>query len=296
MTDCIVTYFHADDYGVTPRQSEEILSCYEEGALNSISVIANAPQLEKCHQLLEEKDTKKRIRRVLHLNFVEGHSVAPAENIDMLVDKTGYFSCSFMKMLKWNYLIKGECRKQLKEQLVLEIAAQLDRVTQECDYHITAIDSHQHYHMIPIVMESLLEVMEKKKLLIKEIRIPVDPLGPIMATPSLWLKIPFINWIKWGILWLHKGKATKHLKQRKIQTPVFFGIFFTCQMKEKVVARLLPKYTKYAVRHGKSLELMFHPGGLETDQELLDKRSKELREFYMSDNRKREADCLQSMK
>ena len=33
-------WFHADDYGVTPEQSERILDCYKQGVLNSIKRIA----------------------------------------------------------------------------------------------------------------------------------------------------------------------------------------------------------------------------------------------------------------
>lgn len=289
-------YFHADDYGVTLKQAERILSCYSEGVLNSISIIANVPQLEACCHLLDEKDTKRKIRRVLHLNFVEGQPIAPVEKVSMLVDETGLFSCSFIKLLKWNYVLQGEKKRQLKEQLKLEIKSQFEKVMDDNDFSITAVDAHQHYHMIPIVMESLLEVVAEKKIDINEIRIPVDPLIPLIKTPSMWGKVPMINWIKWMILWMHSAKCKRMLKKRKIQIPVFFGIFFTCEMTEKVVQKFLSKYVSYANKRGKGLELMFHPGDLDCENDLLDRRSEELKEFYLSKNRKLEAQCLKKMK
>lgn len=41
---------------------------------------------------------------------------------------------------------------------------------------------------------------------------------------------------------------------------------------------------------------MFHPGNLTASYELLDGRSKQLADFYMSDNRYYEAECLKAMK
>ncbi len=298
MTDNGKIYFHADDYGVTLEQSARILECYTQGALNSISVIPNAPQLAECLQLLqtaEHSSQKGKIRRVLHLNFVEGKPAAPIEKVVMLVDETGYFNCSFIKLLAWSYTKRGNDRKQLKKQLKTEIAAQMEQVFCKVDYQITAIDSHQHYHMIPIVQEALLEVLVEKEYTIEEIRIPVDPLLPLLKTPELWFKVPLINWMKWGILWIHAGKSRRQFRDRKISSPIFFGIFFTCEMRQDVVACLLPKYQAYAQKKGENLELMFHPGNLTSSKELLDERSEELKEFYLSENRKEEAVCLKAI-
>ena len=54
----------------------------------------------------------------------------------------------------------------------------------------------------------------------------------------------------------------------------------------------LPAYQSYAGRKASELELMFHPGNLTAAYELLDARNKELADFYMSDNRFYEAECL----
>lgn len=289
-------YFHADDYGVSKAQAERILSCYTEGVLNSISVIPNSPELEGCLEYLDTEDPQSKIRRVLHLNFVEGKPVACTEQVDMLVDDAGFFSISFIQLLKWSYCKKGKERARLKEQLKAEIAAQLEQVVEIYDYKITAIDSHQHYHMIPIVLDALLEVIEEKKVRIQEIRISVDPVFPLLMTPSLWLKVPVINWVKWGILWLQSGRNRKKIEQKNIKMPVFFGIFFTCEMKLDIVNKLMPKYVAIARRKGRELELMFHPGNLTKREELLDMRLKELEEFYTSENRLKEAECLKQLK
>lgn len=292
---CEKILFHADDYGVTLEQSGRILDCYTQGVLNSISIIPNSPAVADSLRLLDETDPDGKIRRVLHLNFVEGKPLADISQVSMLVDENGYFNKSFVQMLKWHITKKGKSRELLKKQLKAEIAAQLAVVTDVYDYRISAIDAHQHYHMIPIVMDAILEVIQDRKD-IKEIRIPVDPLMPWICTPEVWKKTPWINFAKWGILKRFAHQTEKKLRKRQIESPVFFGILFTCEMKWDVVSVLLPKYEQTACKKQKKLELMFHPGNLEAVYELLDSRSKELAEFYMSENRFAEASCLRQLK
>jgi predicted glycoside hydrolase/deacetylase ChbG (UPF0249 family) len=217
----------------------------------------------------------------------------------MLVDEKGYFNKSFVDILKWNYLASGKKRKRLKEQLRTEIAAQLRKVTGDNNYNITGIDSHQHYHMIPIVFDAMMEVIEGdefKKIDVKYIRIPVDPLKPIWNNKDLMLKIPKINWIKWMILKFYSGRNKKIIAKRGIKAPIFFGIFYTCEMKYEVVKGLLDSYISYADNKNLDLELMFHPGNLDSQNELLDANSSELKVFYMSENRFLEAQCLRKLK
>lgn len=289
-------WFHADDFGVTTEQSERILSCYQNGVLNSISVMPNTPALKESLGILDQVDPGgTQIRRVLHLNFVEGRPLAGAENVPELVDNTGYFDKSFIQFFQWNYTRRGVKRRELMRQLKLEIAAQIQAVTSVCDYRITAIDSHQHYHMIPIVFDSLMEVLSEMGWgynEIHQIRIPVDPTAPLRNNAQMRRKVPKINWVKWCILKIFAERNKKILHSRGMETPVFFGIFYTCEMKKEVVEALLPAYRNYADQKEQSLEMMFHPGSLTDCNELLDARSKELAVFYMSDNRYAEAECL----
>lgn len=292
-------WFHADDYGVTTDQSRQILDCYQDGVLNSISVLPNTPVLKEALGMLDQADPEgTRIRRVLHLNFVEGRPLAGAANVPDLVDNTGYFDKSFIQYLRWNYTRRGRKRRALVQQIKREITAQLRAVTSVCDYRITAVDSHQHYHMIPIIFDSLMEVLSEEEWghrEIRQIRIPVDPPAALRGSLQMRRKVPAINWVKWCILRTYANRNKKILWDRGVETPVFFGIFYTCEMKREVVETLLPSYRAYARQKNQSLELMFHPGSLTDRKELLDRRSKALAEFYMSENRYEEARCLKQL-
>ncbi len=293
-----VTWYHADDFGVSLEQSEKILSCYQDGALNSISILPNVSDLGGALELLDRVDKKRVIRRVLHLNFVEGKPLAGANQVPLLVDKEGYFDKSFVRFFIWNYTLFGKQRTKLKKQLCAEIRAQLRAVAIKQDFHITAVDSHQHYHMIPIVFDCLTAVLgeaEFAHLDIRQVRIPVDPVKPVLLVKKP-KRIPAVNLVKWLILKFPSRRNVKVLLQKGIEVPVFFGILYTCEMRWDIVKALFPAYKKYANEKGTSLELMFHPGNLTADYELLDQRRGELREFYMSDNRFFEAECLKMLK
>lgn len=292
-------WFHADDYGVTSKQSQKILECYKEGALNSISVIPNSKEISESLKILDGLDPEAKIRRVLHINFVEGRPCAGADKVPLLVDREGYFSKSFIDFFKWNMATAGKKRQKIKDQIKAELREQLRTVTQEHNYRITAIDSHQHYHMIPIVFDSLMEILseeEFKELGIQYIRIPVDPLYPPLCARDRARGLKPVNLVKWCILDLYAQRNRRQLKLRGIKSPVFFGILYTCEMKWETVNVLLPRYKAWAEKKGEDLELMFHPGGLSAEYELLDARNKELVDFYMSDNRFYEADCLRLLR
>ena len=138
-------WFHADDFGVTAAQSERILSCFRDGVLNSVSVLPNSSALRESLALLNQADPDgTQIRRVLHLNFVEGRPLAGADKVPDLVDDTGFFDKSFIQFFRWNYMKRGAGRQEIARQLKLEIAAQLRAVTAVHNYRISAIDSHQH--------------------------------------------------------------------------------------------------------------------------------------------------------
>lgn len=292
----VPVWFHADDYGVTKEQSERILACMEQGVMNSISVLPNSDVVSECLDILDNKDPEHKVRRVLHLNLVEGRPAADKDKVKLLVDKQGMFCRSFFQLWLWNYNKRGRKREELLMQLKEEIAAQVDMVTEKYDYHISAVDSHQHYHMIPIVFDALMAVLEEKHLTVKEIRIPVDPISPLLKTKGMFGRVPAINWVKWLILRKYKKRNRKVLQVKGIESPAFFGIFFTCEMKTETVRTLLPAYMEYAAKKHQTLELMFHPGNLMARSELPDERRDEMAEFYMSQNRYAEAECLKQLK
>lgn len=302
-------YYHADDYGVCAAQSESILFCHTNGCLNSISIFPNSPYTEKAFFLAANASksavsenaaetahaviapSAPKLRMVVHLNLIEGHSAAPAASVPLLTDKNGMLCCSFGYLLKANFAAPRR-RRAFHVQLKTEIAAQLAVVSELTKSRHICVDSHQHFHMIPLVFDALCEVIEENHYILDSLRIPTDPIRPILTTPRLLCKVPPVNLIKYGILRALSWRILSKAKRICQDIPVFFGIFFTCRMEYDAVAPLLKKYDAIARKQHRNLELMFHPGGVENADELLDHSNKELAAFYRDPYRKKEADAL----
>ena len=60
--------------------------------------------------------------------------------------------------------------------------------------------------MIPLVFDSLMEVLlerEFEHLGIHQLRVPADPLTPLLHHKKMRRGVPWINWVKWCILNIH---------------------------------------------------------------------------------------------
>ncbi len=148
--------FHADDYGANREVSAHILDCYREGALNSLSVLPNGDCLDECMRMLEPY--REQVNISIHFNLAEGHCLADPAQVPWLVDERGMFHISFLKVLLLSF---GRKRKELKRQIKAEMKAQLARMLPYVD--TVRVDSHQHYHMIPVVLAGILESVREAR-------------------------------------------------------------------------------------------------------------------------------------
>lgn len=291
-------YYHADDYGVCAEQTQNMLSLAKKGCLNSVSLFANSPYTAEAYALLSGAGSNASpvISRVaVHLNLIEGKSAAAADRVPLLTDERGMLRCSFGYLLKANFAAPRK-RRAFYEQLKTEIAAQLSIVSGLAGSRRLCIDSHQHFHMIPLVFQALSDVISEEGYTIDSLRIPVDPIRPVLSTPRLFFRIRPVNVIKYGLLRILSWTILPKARRICADIPVFFGIFFTCRMEYDTVAPLIKKYDSLARKKHRNLELMFHPGGVYRSEELLDRSHAELAAFYRDPYRKKEADALTRLK
>ena len=282
--------FHADDYGINCTQSKRILSCYTGGCLNSVSLLVTSPEASACSAMLPEDISLR-----LHLNFREGVSLCDPSQIPLLVDEKGYFCRSFGEL----FLLSLLRRRLLKRQLKRETRRQILRMQELMGKEIPIrIDSHGHYHMIPLVWDALFETCREMKVEIDELRVPAEPWGPLLKDPLLLFRAPGSGILKnmiMHVLYAYnrmKGKHPGHFDFDR-RVPVFFGMVFTTRMTRTPVKRLLPSFKRLAQASGRDLELMFHPGGLSEKETIWDER---FRDFHRSPNRRKEAMTLRFLK
>ena len=279
-----MVYICADDYGLHPVSSSHIQECIDKGALNRVSVFPNYDPVD-LNQIRNNRD----IRIALHLNLVEGKCMANSCEIGLIADQNGYFKHSFIGLFKLGLLH----RKELENQLYKEIRAQVlywkSILPDDVPF---CVDSHQHTHMIPAVFNTLLRVLHDEKIEVKHMRIPAEPLSPFLKAPSLYFTYRPVNIIKQWLLKFLWQMNKKNIRKENIPTSYFCGILFSGKMDAHRVSKILSGYLKMAEKSGKDVELLFHPGYLDTDTGDFRKTNIAFSEFYLSENRKTEFDSV----
>lgn len=80
---------HADDYALTVNTSKDMLSCMKKGQLDSISIVPNMSCFDECMELLYASIPSLPFlpKMSVHLDFVEGRSLAGAEQTPLLTEE-----------------------------------------------------------------------------------------------------------------------------------------------------------------------------------------------------------------
>lgn len=239
---------HADDYGLTLNMSKDILNGINEGKLTSISIMPNMSCFENAKELFYANIDKSRMLDIsVHLNFMDGYCVSDKSKLSFQVDEKGLFSISWGDLVKYNY--NYFVREKVKTQLKIEIKAQLYRVMEA--YRLLEagkklrIDSHQHTHMIPIVMEALLEVINEEKIPTEYIRISKEPWIVYLKEVKYIPTYRIINIIKVLILNWYARKDEHLLEGNKVPAMFLSGVFMSGKMDIERVQTLLPELKKY---------------------------------------------------
>lgn len=288
---------HADDYGLSLNTSQKILELVNLGKLTGVSVVPNMSAFEGCVTLWNTKLLEDKMPWIsIHLNFMEGRCLADPSLLPHLVNSRGLFHISWGTLIKYNYSLK--LRRIVKEELKTEIKAQLKRVIKA--YHLLdgkklRIDSHQHTHMIPLVMEALIEVLNENHYPTEYIRISKEPWQVYLSYPKLYFTYSPVNLLKVFILNWYACRNQKVLRDNNIPTMLLCGVFLSGKMDKERIATLYPKIRSLAEKKGIFLEVLFHPGNILEHEKTEEFNHPKATEFYVSKNRKIEYESVVNM-
>ncbi len=254
----------ADDYGLSQGITSNILDAFDHGALSSTSMIANGRAFDYA---IEEYRKRQDFRLSIHLNFIEGSPVLPAEKVPLLVDDSGNFYHTFLT-LWWQYLTSNrQDRHLLKEQVQQEMIAQIHKIAQCFDNTFPIhVDSHLHFHMIPFVFEALLELHNQFSF--SYVRLPQEPFFLVKDNTESLKNYCSLSPVKSTLLNFLSRMYQKQLSARNIAYSHYFvGILFSGKMTESVVRSALSQIN--LTQKNKITEILFHPGhALETEKGL----------------------------
>lgn len=277
---------HSDDYGFFPNQSKRILDCVENGALNGVSIMPNSPYLHECMKYLEGK----KVLYAIHLNFVLGKRLSPV-NGEELISKNGILNCSFSKLLIASYI--PFVRKKYFRELKAEIDAQIDNTRRYFEDSLR-IDSHRHYHMIPVVFDALVASLDEQETPVSFIRIPRENLSRYIRLRKQTDKVRLLNIIKVCVLNVLSLRNTVRHKKLIGTLPkkTYVGVLFSGNMNIKNSLPIL----KDAINHNENIEIALHPGGVFELQDLEEIGETEEIAFQSDNNRNLESEAIKELK
>jgi predicted glycoside hydrolase/deacetylase ChbG (UPF0249 family) len=278
----LVPLLHADDCGLSEGITDAIVACHDRGWLSRTSVVVNGPSWE--HTVAELR-RRPRLAVGLHLNLFEGRPLSPPSELDLLVDRRGRFCRGFTAL--WAHGLMGK-RARLRAQIRQEMRRQIERFLEAFgERGPLSIDGHVHYHLLPPVFGELLSLCTEYP--IETIRLPREPLyWPLVAGAP---RPPMVNVVKNVVLRLLSHRAIPLLESRSLKTTeAFVGVLGTGTMSLAHLRAALDHLSRVGTTG--SVEILFHPGRARHDEASLWNDRPELRAFYLSPDRDREADLL----
>lgn len=290
--------FHADDFGYGGEVDEHILDCCRQGAVCSVSLLPNSPSAPEAMRIFFDEGLPQTV--FIHFNLAEGPALSRAASGGLLTDSRGMMRLSFFQVLTMSLSAdRHALRRQIKEELRAQLRAFLSMLKQ-CGVpwgraRRLNVDSHQHYHMIPMVLEVMLEVIKEEECVVEHIRIPAEPLSVFLAHPELWASLKPLNLVKNLVLGGLNLVNLPTLMPFRDRSDIFLGLMLSGSMDKRRVGILLPDLIRLAREKGRSIEVLAHPGGADPSadrEEFLDPKNRGCVRFYTSRGRRKEKDML----
>ena len=236
---------NADDFGRHVLINDAVIQGHVEGCITSATLMPSAAAFDDAVSKAAAHPT---LGVGVHLTLIGEKPLLPPEQIPSLVDENGHLAEKYPQFMA--RFFKGAIRL---DEVRAELAAQMQKVIAS-GLRVTHIDSHQHLHVLPGVIDIALELAAAHN--INAVRIPSVPLsftGGYSCTPG-----QFVG--RSGLIFL-AALARRKARQRGFRTPDhFYGIVAGGGLREASLLEILQKMP------AGSTEIMIHPG---TDNQAL---------------------------
>ncbi len=222
---------HADDLGLSTATNQAILALANAGRLDGTSLLVNGPAAAQgAADWMSLRARRSDLQLCLHLCLTEGPSCAAPELLPDLVNSRGHLQLSFGQWLLVSLLPPlHRRRRRISAQLVLEIQAQIARFRQLGGNGPIHLDGHQHIHLVPVVLETVLALAERER--ITWLRSTEEPLPTGLPLDCWWEAWRQAGLLKWFVLQLLSRRARRPIRRRGlISNQGFAGVLFTGQM------------------------------------------------------------------
>ena len=306
----------------------------ESGALNGVSIMPNSPYLQECTQMLAEACATRKtsasskdsgfsdgtdvpesdtIRSVaglsrpnppvsltIHLNLVEGKALSPLHKVSSLTDPDGVFRPSFGKLLLVSCVpvLRGRFLHQIRTEFRHQIRRCKPYFDDPAFCQQIRLDSHVHFHMIPVVFDAMIQAAKLEDLHPSYIRIPKEPVFLYLKHLPCLEHVRPVNFLKVLILNLLALRARLRYGSTPLDAApaLFSGVMLSGYMSKKNVRAILPDFLALCKKKNQGLEMLFHPGAVCSEAELSQVTSADDKTFFTDAGRSEEAEALTKLK
>ena len=258
---------HADDLGLTKATNTAILELAQREQLSSASLMVNGTAVDPAVAAWKQLTGSPKL--CLHVCLTEGPSLAGRASVPDITTPEGGLNRSFLQLLLASCLPRTcRSRRQLEQQLRAEISAQVETFQQLTGFSALAVDGHQHIHLVPIVLDAVLDLSQDFN--IHWIRTTAEPLPPELPWGCWQMVFTQGGWLKWLILQALSSLAAPRLRKRGISTNAgFAGVLFTGRMAGTPLQAAWMELKSQSVRdHQTAPVLLAHPAAELTEAEI----------------------------
>ncbi len=246
------TKIHVDDFGLSESSSKKIYDCIISNSVQSVSYMGNGLALKYSEKLLRDQVA---IEKYLHLCLTEGKSLG--HDYVYITDENNYFKIKFWKFFLLSFLPFLKYTKKIQKEIKAELRLQLINYNEIVNFKKFRIDSHQHIHMTPIVLNVLFDL--KNEFDFNFIRIPKEYFIFNVNNPGYLINFFRLNVIKLLLLRFLTLISIKKIQKNKIEyNQNFSGLFLSCRMTAEFAQMYSEKYSNALI--------VFHPGKIENEE------------------------------
>lgn len=260
-----VLIINGDDLGYARGVNETMMECCTAGLLRSCTLMANGLAFDHAVALTAKTAS---LDVGVHLVLTELPPVSPADEIQELIDERGCLPATPEKLMIG--LLQGKInRNAIRRELTSQITKVLDH-----GLHPTHLDSHKHVHVLPQVLEVVIDLA--RSFSISWVRTPFDatPFFPFVRMVDQDKTLAFCSQhLKGQLLKGYRKSFRRQIEASGMRTPDhFFGVSLTGAWNEAAMIGLME-----ALPPGVT-EWMLHPGTCDADLVRSGTRLREQRE------------------
>ena len=236
---------HADDLGLAVGVDAAILDLAQSGRLQGASLLVNGPSATAAMQAWRDLADPPALS--LHICLTEGHGLPDCPEIP-----TGFGTLLLASLLPWQ-------RRRIAPQLRTVLLQQISRYRQLTGLRHIRLDGHQHIHLVPLVMDAVLDLARSES--ITWVRTTRESLPEGLSLQLWWRSLQTGGLIKWMIMQLLSGLAIPRLRQAGLATNRrFAGVLFSGSMFGTAFRRSWETaYSSMAVDRASQPVVLIHP-------------------------------------